>query len=70
MWLQSSTHPYKTEWMKYKAMTPWKDMSSIEEHISGKDKLKELIIKLLPRQLVISGAGFLHSYIKPIKDRM
>ena len=51
-------------------MTPWKDMSSIEEHISGKDKLKELIIKLLPRQLVISGAGFLHSYIKPIKDRM
>lgn len=70
VWLQSSTNPYKTEWMKYKAMTPWKDMSSIEERVSGKDKLKELIIKLLPRLLVISGAGFLHSYIKPIKDRM
>ena len=36
----------------------------------SKDKLKELIIKLLPRQLVISGAGFFFFFLKPIKDRM
>lgn len=70
VWIQSSRHPYKQEWLDYKKITPWRDAALIEERVSGGGRFKELALVLLPRRMIIFVAGFLHSYIKPIKDRM
>lgn len=70
VWIRSSAHPYREEWLSYKGKTPWRDEPCLEESLSWSGKCNKRIIAVMPRKVMISFAGFLHSYIKPIKDRL
>lgn len=46
-WVENCPHPYKEEFLKYKAQTIWKDVPLSKVHVSIKDKMKEFLRKVL-----------------------
>lgn len=64
-WIEDSTHPYTKEWLRYKAMTPWADVSLRKDNRSSKKKIAVAIYKMLPSTLAVSIAGLLHAKIMP-----
>jgi lipopolysaccharide biosynthesis glycosyltransferase len=47
-WVKGSKHPFVNEFLKYKAMTPWHDVSAISDNRSFKLKFVAFLFKLLP----------------------
>ena len=64
-WIKGSKHPYATEWLIYKAMTPWANEPLRENTASGKSKVYASLYGILPRKLSIGVAGLLHARIVP-----
>ena len=60
-WMKDCGHPWLGEWLKYKAMSPWKDAPLSEESRS----LRVSVMRKLPRPLMLCLAGFLQAYGRP-----
>ena len=60
-WMEGCEHPWVEEWLKYKAMSPWKDMPLTEEHRSW----RVTAIRKLPRRFMMWLAGLLQVYGRP-----
>ena len=65
-WMKGCEHPWKAEWLKYKAMSPWKDTPLVEE----KRSWRVHAMRKLPRGLMLWIAGFLQAYGRPWLYRM
>lgn len=64
-WIIGCMHPYVGEWLRYKAMSPWKNIPLRTDNRSGKKKIAVKIYKLLPEKLATSVVGLLHAVIMP-----
>lgn len=69
-WVEESKHPYVNEWLKYKDMSPWKDVPLKKDNRSGKKKTAVKIYKALPNSLAVNFAGLLHAKIVPMVKRI
>ena len=56
-WIQGSEHPHIKAYLKYKAISPWKDEKLWSDNRGVIDKVIERIIKYLPINLVIAIAS-------------
>lgn len=66
-WQEGSMHPYAGKWKEYHDRSPWKDVPL--RNYSGR-KRKEFVSRIyhsIPGKLPIRIAGFLHSYVKPLR---
>lgn len=65
-WFKNSNHPYRDEFEKYKALSPWKDKELQEEKNSGEVALANKIRKL-PSWFSCNLLGFLYCIVRPAK---
>ncbi len=63
-WIEGNKHPYRDEFLRYKEMSPWKDMPLQKDIRSGKEKLKAKILKYTPNFI----ASLLHGVLLPEKN--
>lgn len=52
-WRKKCTHPYKHIFANYKSISPWNDDPLEDKNISNLDKVKVLLFKYLPLNLII-----------------
>lgn len=64
-WLKRCNHPLTQEYIKIYEQTPWKDEELSDEKSNLKKKIKYMIVKILPRKVLIFLSGIMHAYIKP-----
>jgi lipopolysaccharide biosynthesis glycosyltransferase len=64
-WVEGCRHPYAEEWLRYKALTPWKDKPLRKDNRSGKKKMLVWMYRVLPKPIAISCAGWLHTVVVP-----
>lgn len=69
-WVINSTHKEKEKWEYYKSISPWKDRALNPSSIKGARKIYVQISQKLPRSVNIFVQSLLHSYIKPLVDRL
>ncbi|MCD7804173.1 MAG: hypothetical protein LUH03_03340 [Oscillospiraceae bacterium] len=62
-WVEGSKHPYDSEWLKYKAISPWADEPLRKDNRSKKKKIFLSIFNFLPRRVAVNLAGLLHSVL-------
>lgn len=60
-WMTGCRHPWTDEWLKYKKMSPWRDVPPAEEHRSWRVRA----MRRLPRPLMLWSAGLLQAYGRP-----
>ena len=60
-WMVGSRHPWKDEWLKYKAMSPWHDAPLREEH-RGRSVY---MLRKMPRPLMLGVTGLMQAYGRP-----
>lgn len=65
-WVESSRHPYRDEWLKYKSMSPWRDTPLRTDNRSALKKACVGIYNILPDFISVRTAGFLHANIMPM----
>ena len=69
-WMEGCEHRYASLWLKYKAMSPWKDNPPWEAKSRSKtEKLYAGLMKKIPRSLAIFLSGLLQSYGSPLLYR-
>ncbi len=60
-WYEGSRHPRTAEYLKYKALTPWKDEPGFPDKRTGKQKFIQFWVDHLPKSLVISIASHMYN---------
>ncbi|MGI5895439.1 MAG: glycosyltransferase family 8 protein [Oscillospiraceae bacterium] len=65
-WIKGSSHPYVGEWLRFKAMTPWRDLPLWEDNRSGYKKAYEKFYRTMPQPFSVWLSGLLHSKIVPL----
>lgn len=69
-WIKGCEHRYVNEWVKYKNMSPWKD---IEPWNDNRPQWKKTAIRLynaLPRMIAVRIASVMQVYGRPLKNRL
>ena len=66
-WYEGNEHTYKELFMKYRMLTPWKDDSLMRMSLSTQKKIQFVVMKMVPRKLLLSMIGILYEYIRPIQ---
>lgn len=64
-WIEGSNHPAKQLYNKYKSLTPWADDEELPDRRIARDRLKDRIIDILPRRVVISSVSLIYNVIRP-----
>lgn len=67
-WIDGNTHPYRREFLKYKAMSPWADTPMWKDKRTILGKLKTAFVKKAPRGFVCEVASILHGVIVPNRN--
>ncbi len=65
-WMAGSAHPWRPEWRQYLAASPWKNMEPVEE----KRSWRVVVMRRLPRPLMLTAASFLQVYGRPLLYRL
>ena len=65
-WMTGCRHPWAGEWLKYKAMSPWKDAPLREEH-RGRSVY---LLRKMPRPLMLGVTGLMQAYGRPWSYRI
>ena len=68
-WVEGCQHPYISEWLKYKEISPWADNPLRKDNRSFKKKLAVLIYKLIPNCIAVQLSGLLHARIVPMLSK-
>jgi len=64
-WVEGCKHPYASEWLKYKKMSPWANTPLRKDNRSAAKKFAVKIYNLLPDKIAVGIAGYLHSKVIP-----
>lgn len=62
-WINGCQHRYVDVWKKYKMMSPWAESRLWENNKKG---YLYLLIRIMPKKLMVCLVGFLHAYLRPI----
>ena len=65
-WEKKDNHPYRTEFLKYRELTPWKDQDLWENTEPKMKKLQYFICQVLPKGITFRIVRVLHSWLYPI----
>ena len=68
-WIVGCKHRYVDVWLKYKAMSPWKDTELWEDKRPRWKQVMIDVINRMPRKSMISLAGLAQAYGRPIKNK-
>lgn len=69
-WVAGCRHRYVEEWLKYKALSPWKDEPLWEDQTGTVKKTAVAALKMLPRGMMVRLAGLAQAYGRPWKNRI
>ena len=67
-WVKECTHRYAGEWMKYKRMSPWKNVELYDAR-SGWTNKGMKVYKSLPKCVAVRLAGIMQAYGRPIRNK-
>lgn len=67
-WIKGNQHPYLKTFLKYKEMSPWRDIPLQEDKRSGLVKFRTTMIRKAPRFVLCEVASVLHGVIIPEKN--
>lgn len=62
---EGSDHPMRSNYEKYRALTPWKDDPAITVNRSFKQKIQKDIWHIMPRSIAITIGNFVRNEIRP-----
>lgn len=68
-WITNSDHPHKDAYLKYRALSPWKDEPLGKDTRSNKTRIYTDLCHLLPRPMMITLVSVLYNMIRPISLR-
>lgn len=69
-WIKGCKHPFASEWLRYKGMTPWSDMPLRVDNRSIKKKAAVFIYNVLPKALAVRIVGWIHAIAVPKTRRI
>lgn len=69
-WVEGCRHRYVGQWLKYKGMSPWRDIPLRQDDRSGWKQLCIRMYKSVPSGLGVRMAGVLQGYVRPFKNRL
>lgn len=64
-WIEGNKHPFRNLFMKYRALTPWKDEPLFPDKSNRKQKAVVTIVKILPQNLMCSIVGWIYNVWRP-----
>lgn len=67
-WIKGNQHPCLKQFLEYKKMSPWKNVSLEEDKRSNAVKFRSMLIKKSPRFALCELASILHGVIIPEKN--
>lgn len=65
-WNEKCSHAKVDEYMKYKEMSPWKDLPQMPDNRKAAKKLMTTVCNILPKNLMIAGISLVHSKLYPM----
>lgn len=68
-WIEGNNHPYRELFMKYRALTPWKDVPLFPDKSSILQKTVAFIAPLMPQGLLCRIIGWVYNDLRPNKIR-
>ncbi len=68
-WIEGNRHPWREEFLKYKAMSPWSDQPLSKDKRSKVNKTKTFIVKHCPRIILVPIVSLLHGVVVPNKNK-
>lgn len=66
-WVEGSDHPYANQWRTIKNISMWKNQPIAKDNRSIKKRIARRCVLALPVKIRLQLAGFLHTYMKPLK---
>ena len=63
-WYEGSTHPRRAEYLKYKALSPWRDEPDFPDKRPAKKKFVQFWVDHLPKPIVLGVASYLYNNIR------
>jgi lipopolysaccharide biosynthesis glycosyltransferase len=64
-WFKNDRHPYRNEFLRYRAMTPWKDAPLWEDHTKVQKKWMTAICRAMPSSLTFALIRVFHVWAYP-----
>lgn len=64
-WFQKDSHPYRREFLKYREMTPWRDIPLREDNTKFIKKIMTKICHLMPKKMVFFIICIFHVWLYP-----
>ena len=65
-WFKNDHHPYRGEFIKYRNMTPWRDLPLWEDNTPIKKKIMTKICRALPRVITYGIIHVVHVWLYPL----
>lgn len=71
-WIEGNQHPFRDLFMKYRALTPWKNEPLFPDKSNWKQKVVTAFVNVLPQRIMCSVVGWIYNVWRPknIKRRM
>lgn len=71
-WIEGNQHPFRDLFMKYRALTPWKNEPLFPDKSDWKQKAVTTFVNVLPQRIMCSVVGWIYNVWRPkhIKKRM
>lgn len=70
-WIEGCQHKYVGEWMKYKALSPWRDSPLWKyKKVTGIKGVSVRLAEKMPRKLMIVVTGIAQAYGRPVVNRL
>ena len=65
-WNENNNHPFVGDYLKYKAMSPWKDFPQYPDDRKKSKKLMTSVCNAMPKGMMISVISLVHSKLYPM----
>ncbi len=69
-WNEKNTHPYVSEYLHYKEISPWKDNPLIPDDRGFAKKMMTKLCNIMPKGLMIAIISLVHSKLYPMVRKM
>lgn len=68
-WIVGCQHTYVDVWLRYKKISPWKDVPLRSDPVKMSKKIVVGLLKKMPRKVMIKLIGLVQAYGRPLKNR-
>lgn len=68
-WIKGNKHPYLQEFLRYKEMSPWKDVPLQEDKRNILIKMRSWFVRLISGNVLFTVAGLLHGVVVPVRNK-